>query len=243
MTQTEEFIARIAIPVCGFAGTIITLLFGIRQYRRAEQWRRGEFIAREIKEFESDPVIRNALLMIDWGKRRINLFLIPEPQETDLVRITRTDQSKALLPHPLKNPHSRVSCTSDEESTSDIAEPRFTAVEARIRDTYDALLDRLERFANSVESGLISSDELQPYLAYWIKSITRTDGNEEDAMWRCVLLTYIHYYDYTGIEVLLKRQGFSIEPRGELYGTLGRMMKNEQLRGDLLEVLKAPVRS
>jgi hypothetical protein len=143
-------IAQLIVSILGFGGTIAALAFGLAQYRRAEQWKRGEFVAKEIKEFESNPEVRNAMFMIDWGIRKINLGLLPNASECDLIRVTRETQWRALVPHPLKPGYEDPSAVWNDESR-DATKPRFTRTEARIRDTYDAFLSYLERFANYVE--------------------------------------------------------------------------------------------
>src|SRR5947209_6418591 len=87
--ENKLTLAQLVVSILGFGGAIAAFIFAFIQYRRSEQWRRTEFIAKEIKEFESDPVVQNALLMIDWGTRRINLFLVPDPNKTDFIKITR----------------------------------------------------------------------------------------------------------------------------------------------------------
>ena len=52
---------RLVVSILGFAGTIITIGMAIHQYRRAEQWKRAEFVAKEVKDFENNSVVRNAL--------------------------------------------------------------------------------------------------------------------------------------------------------------------------------------
>jgi hypothetical protein len=39
----------------GLAAAIATLIFGLVQYRNAQEWKRAEFVAGVIKEFESQP--------------------------------------------------------------------------------------------------------------------------------------------------------------------------------------------
>ena len=95
-------LAQMIVSLVGFGGAIIAFYFAYVQYRRSEQWKRTEFIAGEFNDLESDPVVQNALLMIDWGTRRINLFLRPDAESADYVEITRDIQWRALLPHPLK---------------------------------------------------------------------------------------------------------------------------------------------
>lgn len=235
-------IAKLIISVLGFGGTILALAFGLRQYRRAEQWKRSEFIAKEIKEFESNPTTRNAMLLIDWGERRVNLFLAPNPSPADYIKITREDQWRALLPPPLKPKY--LSLAEEAAEVTDAREEpkrKFTPAEARIRDTYDAFLDHLERFANFIESGLVTPEEFRPYLIYWIDSVANVeniDVYEGDAEWRCVLLTYINYYRYSGVKSLFKVYGWDIEPGSEVYVKLKGLMENKKLQEELADCLK-----
>src|SRR2546429_1260550 len=64
------------LTVVGSFGTACALVFGYFQYRKADRWKRAEFLAKEMKGFFSDPDVRNVLMMIDWAERRINLLLI-----------------------------------------------------------------------------------------------------------------------------------------------------------------------
>lgn len=234
-------IANLIVSILGFGGAIAALVFGLRQYKRAEQWKRGEFVAEEIKEFESNPSVRNAMVMIDWGVRTLNLFLIPNPTTADYIRVTREDQWRALVPHPLKPKYPSLVLELELEGDSPADPPRmFTIEEARIRDSYDAFLDSLERFANFAKSGLVSPEEFRPYLAYWIDSIANVDDVQEykgDAEWRCALLTFINYYKYSGVSFLLSSYGWDIEPGGPIYEKLKKLMQNKQLYQDLVETL------
>lgn len=235
-------LAKLIISILGFGGTILALAFGLRQYKRAEQWKRGEFIAKEMKDFESSPVIRNAMLLIDWGERRVNLFLAPNPAPADYVKITREDQWKALVPPALKPEYlSSARHATEETSARDELKRKFTPAEARIRDTYDAFLDYLERFANFIESGLVNPKEFRPYLIYWIDLIANVENIEEyegDAEWRCTLLTYINFYRYAGVKALFKVYGWDIEADGEVYLKLKDLMENKKLYEDLANSLK-----
>lgn len=199
MSASDLEIVKLVVSILGFSGTIAALLFALRQYRRSEQWKRSEFVAREIKEFESNPTIRNALLMIDWGERRINLFLVEKPTEADQIRITREVLWRALLPHSIKPDYPSLSVDANAKtSDQNGVKIKFTPVEAKIRDTFDIFLDHLERFANFIKSGLVNAEEFRPYLIYWINTIGSANIEEYkgDAEWRCTLLTYINVYGY-----------------------------------------------
>ena len=65
-------LAKIAIPTCVF-------LAGVLQYRKAQGWKRMEFVAQQIERFRSDPIVRRVFTMLDWGERRIDVGLPFEP--------------------------------------------------------------------------------------------------------------------------------------------------------------------
>ncbi|HVT15532.1 MAG TPA: hypothetical protein VHQ90_05025, partial [Thermoanaerobaculia bacterium] len=63
--ECAKFFLSVAVDL----GAAIAFGFGLWQYRQAQLWRRNEFIGGEMKAFLTDPVVRNALLMIDWGRQ------------------------------------------------------------------------------------------------------------------------------------------------------------------------------
>jgi hypothetical protein len=234
MSQTEiNFeIAKIIISILGFSGTIITIGFGAFQYYKNEKWKQKEFVAKEVKEFESNLLVKNAFTMIDWGKRRINLNLIEEPKPEETIVVNRKMQTFALLPHTIKkdfpSPNLKI---SENNSTED--SPLFTWQEAKIRDSYDAFLDYLERFGHFIESDLVKTEDFRPYLSYWIDSITETDSKNtpfdlEDAKWRLALLTYINFYGYNGVVKLFGSFRKNIKFNGTICKKLEELVKDEE---------------
>jgi hypothetical protein len=81
----------------------IAFLAGLVQYRRTQQWKRSEFVAKEIKEFKDDPAIRNALLMLDCKGRYIELFPQEPGPEKRQALVTDELLSHALTPLPDKS--------------------------------------------------------------------------------------------------------------------------------------------
>jgi len=230
-----EIETRLIVSILGFGGTITALLFGVFQYRRSERWKRAEFVAKEVKEFESDPVVRNALLMIDWGVRKINLNFVPNEKFDNYIEVTREMQRKALMPHPYKTiDDSDVSCDDPEGPVRG-----FTSVEALIRDAYDTLLDHLERFGNFVRSGLVSKEEFEPYLIYWLQSMTASEGSKDDRAWRLALLTYISFYRYSGVKHLFKVYGMAVEPGGATYEAIKKSLENDAIAGSVYQSVQA----
>jgi hypothetical protein len=225
-------IAKLIVSILGFGGTICALYFGFRQYKRAEQWKRAEFVAKEIKEFESNPTVRAVLEMIDWGDRRVNLFQRNDIEYGDYEKVTREDQWRALLPHRLKEAYPSI-----DVGKWVVGVKRYTAKEVKIRDSYDVFLDYLQRFGHFIEANLVSSKELNPYLRYWLELIAIADLQEEGE-WRGALLSYINYYKYSGVVKLFAAYGFDISPRGKVFNKLEKEMARTELYDALLYLVQ-----
>ena len=60
-------VVSVITPIIGF------FLFwrGSDQYEKEQKWKRSEFVAREIKEFRSDPTVQKVMMMLDWDIRDI----------------------------------------------------------------------------------------------------------------------------------------------------------------------------
>jgi hypothetical protein len=193
---------EIGLSIVGLAGAIVAVVVGYLQYRRSEQWKRAEFVAQEMKEFNTDTKVSLTLTMIDWGVRNLPLHSVRNREDQTLTRVSRELQSRALLPHTLVGP----SAGSDREAEdtgdgSDNAE-RFTFDQGIIRDCYDTFLDWFERFGSYLESKLVSVKDLEPYLFYWVNDIAAPARDQLDADWSACLLLYIHVYEYKGVQAL-----------------------------------------
>ena len=51
------------LTLAAMTGGLVAFLGGLMQYRRAQRWKRAEFVANEMKEFKADPMVHNALLL------------------------------------------------------------------------------------------------------------------------------------------------------------------------------------
>ena len=237
LEQTSERLtfAQVVVSTLGFIGAISAFTFAIIQYRKAEKWKRMQFVADEVRELETDRKIENALLMADWGVRKLNLTLVPDPKPEEYVLITREMQWRALLPHPVKkeNKDYWATTTTYLDGTSGESRPEydsnFSATEVLIRDSYDALLTRLDRLETFIDAGLISEDDLKPFIYYWVKTMTKVNGAGHNATWRLTLLTYIDYYEFTGVQSLFDRYEKNIEPKGDIYQAIKNKVENKDL--------------
>jgi hypothetical protein len=219
---------KFILLIVGYAGAVVAFLVGLRQYRRAEYWKRSQFLAQEMKEFFGDPRVENARTMIDWGVRDIPLLNPSKStdgrEDSGERTVDRQLQCKALRPHdwPDANP-SAPAAPSDEAvrtaPSSDIVRKTeratlggtsFEPEEAAIRDCYDRFLDGFERFGNYLRGNLVSVNDLKPYVQYWIDDIVDTKCDANDSLWCVFLFAYIEYYSFEGVQALFESFGHDI---------------------------------
>ena len=200
ISQAQSLISAAAL-VLATSGAIVAW----QTFLRSERWKEAEFLAREMKDFFGNERVHAALIMVDWGLRRVKL-LEGTDDDGGNVMVDRMMQVRALRPHVL------LMRGSDE-----IGKGRFTREEAAIRDHYDALLDGLERFGNYLSTKLVRVESMEPYIGYWLEDIHSEAENPADAAWTVALLTYIDFYRFRGVQDLFKAAGRPIDPGSEAY--------------------------
>ncbi len=187
MLQLDQWTPEDLLKATALVGAAIAFAIGLVQYRRAQQWKRAEWVAQEMKQLFSDPIVQAALLMIDWGSRQILLYPDREKLEERYVQLTNEIVARALMPH-------------EQRQNSD----KFTTLEADIREAFDRILDGIERFHSYVATGLVKISDLQPYLKYWAVNLTRdrAAASGEDRIVN--LQAYMDKYGFDGAHKLLK---------------------------------------
>jgi hypothetical protein len=233
-TQLYIEISKLAVSIVGLGGTFIAAVVAVVTFRRAEKWKRAEFLAREMKEFFADIRVQNALTLIDWGSRYVKLLDDGTPSK-GRVLVDRRMQVRALLPHVLLP--ICVDAAGADSADSEVG--RYTPPEAAIRDCYDAFLDGLERISSYVQTGLIDLDSLRPYLQYWIDDIHSPLKNEEDAAWSASLWTFIAFYRFSGVQWLFRAFDRDIVPTCPEFNTLLARMNDPSLAENLAKAVKS----
>ena len=158
----------------------------IIEYTKAQAWKRAEFLAGVMKEFNSDPNVRLAKTMIDWQARDVELF--PEQKDEHRKRVWVNDEVliQALTPEDWKG-------TSENKLG-------YEDSEAKIRDIFDAFFERLATINHYLDTKLITESDLRPYITYWIGLINNSRSEE--------LLQQIHAflkrYNYDDVIKLLE---------------------------------------
>ena len=176
-----------ALTLIGLLGGVTAFGIGLRQYRKAQHWKRAEWVAQEMKGFLGDHSVQVSLQIIDWGARRVCLFPDRERIEERYAVVTDDSVAKALRQH-------------DDKS-------RFTEDEVAIRDAVDRFLDGIERFESYVTAGLIEDRDLRPYLHYWAYHISASQPGDRRVDRLVQLKQYADYYGFSGARSLLSRLG------------------------------------
>jgi hypothetical protein len=177
-----------------------------------------------MKEFFATTGVQRAMLLIDWGERRIRL-LENVPDNQAVIPVNRAMQVRGLRPHIMVAADDSDGMVVKHGAESD----RFTQPEAAIRDCYDAFLDGLERFGSYLKTGLTDVASLRPYIGYWIDDISEPTNSPDDAAWNAALLTYISFYRFSGVTTLFKQFGKDITPGSELYHSFLTSMADQEL--------------
>lgn len=216
--------------------TLIVLLAGLIQYWRSQFWKRAEFVAGEMKAYLNDRDVLKVFKMIDWAARRINLFDAGEPRSA-WPMVTREAQTSALDLHTIRNAvGGEVDAEQVAEATdSDLA--GFTAVEAAIRDAYDAFLDGLERIASYIATGLLRPNDVVPYIGYWVRDITSKTNDKTEDKWTAAVIAYIQFYDFVGVQELFGELNRDIAYGGELHSYFFDRLEDRARAKRILEEL------
>lgn len=168
--QVIDIILKL-IPLLG----IFTLSKAILEYRANLNWKKAEFLAKEMEKFFNDQRIKLVLQMLDYNKSKVKL-------EIGETSINDVDLINALQPHNLKS--------------------HFTKTEIELRNLFDYFFDRLSTFNIYIQSGLINEVDLYLYIGYYVEIISSNNRKPEPL--RNCFQKYIEYYRFIGASNLLK---------------------------------------
>jgi hypothetical protein len=169
--ETLNFILKI-IPILG----IFPFLKVIWEYVRDLKWKKSEFLAKEIKEFQNDENVKIVFQLLDWNKRKIKL-------KCGEYNIDDYDLIYALETHDKKS--------------------KFLIQEAELRDIFDDFFDKLSTFNIYINNGLISEEELQEYIGYYINILT--SKTKKPKLLLDAFDEYIRFYEFTNVSELIIR--------------------------------------
>lgn len=182
-----EFDPELTIKISALAISLFVFLKGIKEYKKAQKWKKLEFVSKEVKEFFNDPDVKRALLLLDWNSNAFDIDILKENREIDL------DFNDKDILRALKTHTERFS---------------FTDKEILMKRVFDTLFDRLTLFENYIETGLVAAIDLQPYLTYWIRILADPNNNRKSNEIRTQLWKYVDAHGYVKVRNLCYRKEF-----------------------------------
>lgn len=173
-----EFVAVVAgFPAAIFA--LVNYAMDVSEKRRANLWRRREFVHEQIVRIEAVAEVRAAMTMLDYWDRPVLL-----PGAHGPVKVTNAMLTKALSPGATK----------------------LVAAEVRIRDSFDGFFDAMDRLGGMRDAGLITVEDLAPYISYWLELLASAPRNRNPEF-GAVVRRYIHKYHFEALERLMTDLG------------------------------------
>jgi hypothetical protein len=200
------------------------------QYRTAQQWKRAEFVASQMRDLESNPLTYNALRMLDTqgyvftlgtGDQQgspaegfvvdkellMSTFHVSTDPENDLAGDNQGSGAEGfVVDNERLGSNVRVSTDAEKER-----EVRIRAM----RNSFDHFFDTLERFNAFIDTRLVPTTYFKPYLAFWLELLGRPSGRFAclDQDLREEIWTYLVANDYSEVQKLFKKYGRDITPR------------------------------
>lgn len=176
----------LAVVVAALGGGVAYL-----EYRRANRWKRSEFVAAQMEKFFSDPKIAMALTLVDYSRIKLRPDGAPAGRGKQGILFTDEVLCEALRDH--REFANETECFSDDQTLA--------------RAAFDALLSGLDTFDHFIETKLVTVNDLRPYLSYWINVLANPATEWKDPRFYQRLQDFICAYGYTGVAKLFARFG------------------------------------
>jgi hypothetical protein len=159
---------------------------GLWQYRRSQIWKRLEFVSAQMKIFFDDPAAREAMIMLDWRKKKMPLFKFRDEADEEYVTVDYKMVAGALDIDP---------------------EAHYDKKHSAIREAFERFLEYLARFEGFIEATAVEPKDLNPYLDYWVKLISGHDNRSPEVSREVLpsLWKFIDYYGYRDVRRFVNR--------------------------------------
>lgn len=179
------------LTIGALAVSASTIMIGIYQYIKAQNWKKAEFVSKEIKEFYGDFDVKRALTLLDWNS---NELVLKENEIDEKKKMFFTDD---LIFSALAH---------DENKSNDLT--GFCKEEVVIRGIFDSLFGWLVMFNSYIEAKLVTAEDLRPYLLIWIQILADTDNNRKPEKVKKQIWKYIDTNGYIILREFCSKFGF-----------------------------------
>ena len=247
LKRVREISPALLLASLGLAGAALIALAGLHIYQQQRRWRRVELVRQEVKAFREREAVKHVLDILDYEEYRT--FYVNHPADGRRLSFEANDYRlcRALRPHDEMVRMSRGLSEIQRLAQNQPIKPAALAlvqhykneefvIELLLRDWFDSFLGGLEYFEIMIESGLVTAEEIKPFIIYWIRLIgdrryRRTGGSG----FYDQLSHYIHWSGYGRVKVLFERYGFKVLPppyNPDDFGTVARVQSNQALSQD-----------
>lgn len=212
-----QWLAAIALLLGAIAAVV-----GINRYQRHKLWQRRELARSVVEEFTRKKAIRNVADILDFEEYRIFEARLPDDR---LIRFEATD---ARLKRALRS-HDQMTKTRQglntltqmgqqagkmDENTARVVQ-RYRdeefEIELILRDWFDQFLGALEACENAIEAGIVTAQDLKPFILYWVQVIgDRRKRRKGGSAFYDQLFHYIHWGGFEGVQNLFERYGYKV---------------------------------
>ncbi|MGD1862444.1 MAG: hypothetical protein ACFB0E_21050 [Leptolyngbyaceae cyanobacterium] len=204
-------------------GAIATVA-GIDRYIHRQRLERRELARSIYNSYAEKEAIRNVADILDFEEYR--LFTVQLPHERT-VRFEATDErlKRALRSHAqmVKTRQGLNVLTHLSQHPGKMEESAVRVlkqyrdeefeIELILRAWFDEFLGALEACEEAIVAGLVTAEDFQPFLIYWIQVIgDRNKRREGGSAFYDQLFHYIYWSGYEGVQSLFERYGYKLLP-------------------------------
>lgn len=212
------------VAALGFLLAAGAAAVGIRQYLIFCRWRRREFARSLVQTFLAQPTVRHVTDILDYEEYRLFTLSLADG------RTIQFEANDARLRRALR-PHDEMVKTRrgldyicrlqaqggklDEKSRQVLIryQSEEFAIELALREWFDRFLAGLEHFDSTIVAGLLTAEDLRPFVIYWVQVIgDRRFRRKGGSGFYDQLFHYICWAGYSGIQRLFERYGYEILP-------------------------------
>jgi hypothetical protein len=200
----------------------IAAVAGIDKYLKHKQWERRELARSVFEEFARKKAVRNVSDILDFEEYRLFEARLPddriirfEATDARLKRalrshdqMTKTRQGLKMLTHMSSQPGKM------DDNTIRVVEKyrdEEFEIELILRDWFDEFLGAFEACENAIQSGIVTAEDLKPFILYWVQVIgDRRKRRKGGSAFYDQLFHYIHWGGYDGVQSLFERYGYKL---------------------------------
>jgi hypothetical protein len=184
---------------------------GLLQYRKAQKWKKSEFIISLIKDFSNNPNVKRAKLLLDWNGADIQIL------EGEIVSMENS-YWEATSKSFSKNCSEKLFFCNNDLLLSALRyhdqqgiPVHYLDEEIIIRLIMDDFFDQLDLFAQHIENKLFQKEDIKMYLEYWLEIIANKNSDRKPLELHNALINYIVKYKFDRLKLLLEKYGYDMK--------------------------------